>query len=101
MSGNFAYLIAFISNLNFNNSHAFIDNLTEILISKTDVSNLIIVGDWNVTRGCDNKGGIRWKPGAYRDLLVQFMNELDLVDVLRIKNPIAKGVVLTNLACLK
>ena len=28
---------------------AFIENLTEILISKADISNLIRVGDWNVT----------------------------------------------------
>ena len=67
---------------------AFIENLTEILISKTDVSNLIIVGDWNVTlEAVGKKGGIQWKPSVYRDLLVQFMDELDLVDVLRIKNP--------------
>ena len=67
---------------------AFIENLTEILISKTDVSNLIIVGDWNVTlEAVDKKGGIQWKSSVYRDLLVQFMDELNLVDVLRIKNP--------------
>ena len=67
---------------------AFIENFTEILISKTDVSNLIIVGDWNVTlEAVDKKGGIQWKPSVYRDLLVQFMDELNLVDVLRIKNP--------------
>ena len=67
---------------------AFIENLTEILISKTDVSNLIAVGDWNVTlEAVDKKGGIQWKPSVCRDLLVQFMDELNLVDVLRIKNP--------------
>lgn len=42
---------------------AFIENLTEILISKADISNLITVGDWNVTlEAVDKKGGIQWKP---------------------------------------
>ena len=67
---------------------AFIENLTEILISKADIGNLITVGDWNVTlEAVDKKGGIQWKPSVYRDLLAQFMDELNLVDVLRIKNP--------------
>ena len=39
---------------------AFIENLTETLILKTDVSNLIRVGDWNVTlEAIDTKGGIQ------------------------------------------
>ena len=67
---------------------AFIENLTEILISKADISNLITVGDWNVTlEAVDEKGGIQWKPSVYRDLLAEFMDELSLVDILRIKNP--------------
>ena len=40
-----------------------LENLTEILISKTDISNLITVGDWNATlEAVDKKGGIQWKP---------------------------------------
>ena len=67
---------------------AFIENLTEILISKAYISNLITVGDWNVTlEAVDKKGGIQWKPSVYRDLLAEFMDELSLVDILRIKNP--------------
>ena len=67
---------------------AFIENLTEILISKADISNLITVGDWNVTlEAVDEKGGIQWKPSVYRDLLAAFMDELNLGDILRIKNP--------------
>ena len=67
---------------------AFIDNLTEILISKADISNLITAGDWNVTLDAvDKKGGIQWKPSVYRDLLAAFMDQLNLVDVLTIKNP--------------
>ena len=48
----------------------FIENLTEILIMKADISNLVIVGDWNVTlEAIDKKGGIQWKSSVYRDLL--------------------------------
>ena len=68
------------------------ENLTEILILKADISNLIIVGDWNVTlEAVDKKGGIQWKPSVYRDLFVEFMilfmDVLNLIDILRIKNP--------------
>jgi len=36
------------------------ENLTEMLISKADISNLIIGGDWNVTlEAVDKKGGIQ------------------------------------------
>ena len=50
---------------------AFIENLTETLILKTDVSNLIRVGDWNVTlEAIDTKGGIQWKPR------VDYLNEV-------------------------
>ena len=46
------------------------------------------MGDWNVTlEAIDKKGGIQWKPSVYRDLLTEFMDELNLVDILRIKNP--------------
>ena len=50
----------------------FIENLTEILILKADISNLIIVGDWNVTlEAIGKKGGIQWKSSVYRDLLAE------------------------------
>ena len=29
----------------------------------------------------------QWKPSVYRDLLAEFIDELNLLDVLRIKNP--------------
>ena len=44
---------------------SFIENLTEILISKVEISKLIIVGDWNVTLSVvDKKGDIQWKPSV-------------------------------------
>lgn len=42
---------------------AYIENLTEMLISNTDISNLITVGGWNVTlEAVGKKVGIQWKP---------------------------------------
>jgi len=66
----------------------FIKNPSEILISKADISSLIIGDDWNVTlEAIDKKGGIQWKPTIYQGLVVKFMKKLNLVDILRIKNP--------------
>ena len=41
----------------------------------------------SLSRPVDKKGGIQWKPSVYRDLVAEFMDELNLVDILRIKNP--------------
>ena len=35
----------------------------------------------------DKKGGVQWKPTVYRDLIIELMNELKLVDILRVRNP--------------
>ena len=69
----------------------FIETLGEILISKADISNVIVGGDWNATlESIDKKGGVQWKPTAYIDLIIEMMNELKLVDILRVKNPSKK-----------
>ena len=69
----------------------FIETLGEILISKADISNVIVGGDWNATlESIDKKGGVQWKPTAYRDQIIELMNELKLVDILRVKNPSKK-----------
>jgi len=55
---------------------------------KADISNLIIVRNWNVTfEAIDMDGGIQWKSSVYRDLLAELMDELNLVDILRVKRP--------------
>ena len=52
----------------------FIEILTQIIISLTDLSNLIIAGDWNATlNSIDKQGGLVWKETKYRNLLVYFM----------------------------
>ena len=66
----------------------FIHSLNTYLMSNTDVENLIIGGDWNISlHAIDKKGGNPWKLTVSRDLLVTMMKEFDLVDVYREKNP--------------
>ena len=61
-------------------------------MSNTDVENLIIGGDWNISlQAIDKKGGNPWKPTVSRDLLMTMMKEFDLVDVYREKNPTNKS----------
>ena len=72
--------------------HKFIQSLNEILLSKVEIDNVIIGGDWNVTlERIDKKGGAQWKPSPYRDKLLLMMEELNLSDVFRKKNPSKKG----------
>ena len=64
----------------------FLHSLNRYLMSNTDVENLIIGDDWNVSlRDIDKKGGNPWKPTVSRDLLLTMMREFDLVDVCREK----------------
>ena len=70
----------------------FIHSLNTYLMSNTDVENLIIGGDWNISlQAIDKKGGNPWKPTVSRDLLMTMMKEFDLVDVYREKNPTNKS----------
>ena len=63
---------------------AFLHNLNEYLMHNTNIENLIIGGDWNVTlQSLDKKGGTPWKASAYRDSLISMMEELELIDVFR------------------
>ena len=63
---------------------AFLHNLNEYLMYNTNIENLIIGGDWNVTlQSLDKKGGTPWKASAYRDSLISMMEELELIDVFR------------------
>ena len=61
-------------------------------MSNTDIENLLIGGDWNVSlQAIDKKGGSPWKPTASRDQLVTMMKEFDLVDAFRTKYPYKKS----------
>ena len=70
----------------------FIHNLSTYLMANTDIENLLIGGDWNVSlQAIDKKGGIPWKPTTSRDQLVSMMKEFDLVDVFREQKPTKKS----------
>ena len=70
----------------------FLHNLSTFLMSNTDIENLLIGGDWNVSlQAIDKKGGSPWKPTASRDQLVTMMKEFDLVDAFRTKYPNKKS----------
>ena len=48
-------------------------------MSKTDISKVIISGDWNITLNrIDKLRGLPWKPTGGRNILVDLMEELNL-----------------------
>ena len=62
----------------------FVLNLNRYLMSYTEISNLIVGGDWNVTlQAIDKKGGTPWRPTLYRDKLVSLMYSIGLIDAFR------------------
>ena len=66
----------------------FIDSFSKKITSLTDISNLIIAGDWNTTlNSIDKQGGLAWKETKYRNSLVYFIKEANLVDVYRKLHP--------------
>ena len=57
-------------------------------MSYTEISNLIVGDDWNVTlQAIDKKGGTPWRPTLYRDKLVSLMYRIGLIDAFRKSNP--------------
>lgn len=70
----------------------FVQNLNEIFLSKVDIDNAIIGGDWNVTlEHIDKKGGPQWRPSTYRNKLLLMMEDLNLSDVFRQRNPLKRS----------
>ena len=66
----------------------FIQNLNNLLIDKSELSSLIIGGDWNCTlTKKDKKGGLLWKPTIFRNSILITMDMLNLIDIQRIKHP--------------
>lgn len=66
----------------------FIRSLGANLISKTDITKIIITGDWNGSLFPKDKcGGLPWKESNYRNSIVDLMEELDLVDIYRKLHP--------------
>ena len=69
----------------------FLQNLNSHLMLHTDMSNLVVGGDWNVTlHSIDKRGGAPWRPTLYRDQLVLMMEDTGLIDAYRKLNPTEK-----------
>ena len=66
----------------------FIEELNNYLIDKSELTTLIIGGDWNCTlTKKDKKGGLPWRPTGFRNLILTTMDIFDLVDIQRVKHP--------------
>ena len=66
----------------------FIQELNNCIIDKSELTNIIIGGDWNCTlTKKDKKGGALWKPTPFRNLLLTNMETFDLIDIYRTGHP--------------
>ena len=72
------------------NNHAdqpeFIRQLNGLVIDKSDLTALIIGGDWNCALSKkDKRGGLQWKPTICRNSIFITMEMFDLLDIQRVK----------------
>ena len=66
----------------------FLDSFSKKIISLADTSNLVMAGDWNTTLSpLDKQGGLTWKETKYRNSLIHFIKEINLVDIYREMHP--------------
>ena len=66
----------------------FIQELNCLLIDKSEITTLIVGGDWNCTLSKKHKkGDSPWRPTAYRNLVNITVDTLDLVDIQRTRYP--------------
>ena len=57
-------------------------------IAKTDITKLIITGDWNCTlTPKDKAGGLPWRETGYRNSIISLMKEFGLNDIYRKLHP--------------
>ena len=62
--------------------------LNNCIIDKTELTKLIVGGDWNCTLSKKDKiGGTAWAPTNYRNILVTTMDMFDLIDIQRVRHP--------------
>ena len=70
------------------NQLQFMQELKNCIIDKSELTSLIVGGDWNCTLSKKDKfGGIPWKPSSYRNLIVTTIEMFDLVDIQRMRHP--------------
>ena len=66
----------------------FLQELNNCLIDKSELTTLIVGGDWNCTLSKNDKiGGKPWKATNYRNLVLTTIDILDLVDIQRERHP--------------
>ena len=67
---------------NQSNQLEFMQELNNCIIDKTELTTLIVGGDWNCTLSRKDKiGGTPWKPTNYSNLVLTTMDMFDLVDI--------------------
>ena len=60
----------------------------DCIIDKTELTSLIVGGDWNCTlTKKDKMGGAPWKPTTYSNLISTTMELFDLIDIQRVRHP--------------
>ena len=70
------------------NQLQFMQELNNCIIDKSELTSLIVGGDWNCTLSKKDKiGGAPWKPSNFRNLILTTMEMFDLVDVQRMRHP--------------
>ena len=62
--------------------------MSNCLIEKSELTTLIVGGDWNCTLSKNDKiGGKPWKASNYKNLVLTTMDILDLMDIQRERHP--------------
>ena len=70
------------------NQLQFMQELNNCIIDKTELTSLIVGGDWNCTLSKKDKiGGAPWRPTVYSDLVSTTMEMFDLVHIQRVRHP--------------
>ena len=70
------------------NQLKFMQELNNCIIDKTELTSLIVGGDWNCTLSKKDKmGGAPWRPTIYSNLIAATMEMFDLVDIQRVRHP--------------
>ena len=66
----------------------FMQELNNCIINKTELTSLIVGGDWNCTLSKKDKiGGTPWRPTIYSNLIAATMDMFDFVDIQRVRHP--------------
>ena len=72
---------------NLANQLQFMQELNNCIIDKTELTSLIVGGDWNCRLSRKDKiGGAPWRPTVYSNLVSTTMEMFDLVDIQRARH---------------